>query len=169
MGVLDRADQAAQLPKQRQVSADDAYLAAYPHERRMDPEWPHAYRLEDYRSGRLEIHIHLRVRFGEFKPEQWCAVYKRSLVPQSAERARFGVDRDVIGGHAESGNVHKTVLVDVIELGEPPERREPFPGLESVVWLRPLNRCAGRFAETRDTILDPLAGSSHRSVGVLWV
>ena len=73
--------QTRELAEPRQISADNAYIPAYSHQRGVDSEWPHANRLEDHGSGRLEIHIQLRVRFCEFQPEQWCAIYQRSLIP----------------------------------------------------------------------------------------
>ena len=115
-----------------------------------------SYRLEDYRCGRLEIHIHLRVRFGEFEPEQWCAVYKRSLIPESFECAGLSLDSDIVGNHANGGDVQKAVLVSVVEFAELPERHEPMPGLESIVRLRSLDGCAGGFAKTRDHLLSVL-------------
>ena len=69
-------------------------------------------------------------------------IYKRPLVPEGTEGAEPCVSSDVIGMSGNGRYVGKSVLVHVVQLAEPPERREPLSDLETVVRLRHL--CAAR-------------------------
>lgn len=156
MRSLDRPENSCGADKRLNDQSDFALHVAH---QLLDPGVaPSRFTIHDYRCGHVEIHVHIRVRFGEDDLQEWCALHCGTLGEQNLEGPRIGANLKTIdhgGSAAYSHDVQKPVFVHVIEKGEPFERGEPV-GSPSVVRLQHLDTCLHRLAELLDmrTVLD---------------